>query len=83
MIELMVNSLRKISISVQLSDESEYEGGELQFYYKRDIVTAPKGRGAVIMFPSFMLHRVLSVTKGTKVFSFMDQWSPHFASFQV
>lgn len=60
------SSLRKISISVQLSEESDYEGGELQFYYKRDIITAPKNCGAVILFPSFMLHRVRPVTKGKR-----------------
>lgn len=59
-------SMRKISISIQLSDPEEYEGGELQFFFKRNTVTAPKTKGTAILFPSFMLHRVTPITKGTR-----------------
>lgn len=58
---------RKISIVVQLSDPSEYEGGELQIMRdSRDPITLPKQKGAVILFPSYMLHRVTPVTKGVR-----------------
>lgn len=60
-------SNRKLSISVQLSDESEYEGGELQFMINQHIVTAPKVKGTAIVFPSFALHRVTPVTKGNRM----------------
>ncbi|MCC6838489.1 MAG: 2OG-Fe(II) oxygenase [Bacteroidia bacterium] len=60
-------SNRKLSISVQLSDADEYEGGELQFMINQNIVTAPKEKGTAIIFPSFALHRVLPVTKGNRM----------------
>jgi PKHD-type hydroxylase len=57
---------RKLSISVQLSDPSDYEGGELQARVRSTIDVAPKTRGTVIAFPSFVLHRVTPVTAGVR-----------------
>lgn len=57
---------RKISISIQLSDEKEYEGGELEFKTGMDNIQAPKNVNSVILFPSYLLHRVKPVTKGTR-----------------
>ena len=57
---------RKLSISVQLSDPSEYEGGEIEFMIDENIIKAPREKGTVIIFPSFILHRVTPVTKGTR-----------------
>lgn len=57
---------RKLSISVQLSDPSGYEGGELQARVRNGIDIAPKSRGTVIAFPSFVLHRVTPVTSGIR-----------------
>jgi PKHD-type hydroxylase len=60
-------NLRKISITVQLSDSDEYEGGDLQLWMGgTQPYTAPRGKGNVIVFPSFMLHRVTPVTSGTR-----------------
>jgi len=53
---------RKISAVVMLNDG--YEGGELELYGK-DISYA-LGKGNVIIFPSFMLHKVHPVTKGLR-----------------
>lgn len=61
-----VSSLRRLSLSTQLSDPSEYVGGELQLKYNRDTITAPKTQGTVVAFPSYMLHRVMPVTKGVR-----------------
>lgn len=58
---------RKLSISVQLSDPSEYDGGELEFLVSRSATQAPKDLGAMIAFPSFLLHRVNPVTRGKRV----------------
>jgi len=58
---------RKISITIQLSDASEYEGGELEFWHPTTPRTAPKEKGTVIMFPSYYYHRVKPVTKGKRV----------------
>lgn len=59
-------STRKLSITIQLSDESEYEGGELQFMTNNKTVAAPKTKGTAIMFPSFIMHRVTPITKGAR-----------------
>ena len=59
-------SNRKLSISVQLSDPGEYEGGDLQFMINHKPVSAPKTKGTAIIFPSYALHRVLPVTAGTR-----------------
>lgn len=58
---------RKLSIIVQLSDPNEYEGGDLQIWVDRaEPVTVEKEKGTVIIFPSYLLHRVTPVTKGTR-----------------
>jgi len=62
----VLQSRRKLSISVQLSDPAQYEGCDLQFYAGNKIETAPRDRGAVIAFPSFVLHRVTPCVKGTR-----------------
>jgi PKHD-type hydroxylase len=59
-------SNRKLSITVQLSDSDEYEGGDLQFMVNQNIVTAPRDKGTAIVFPSFALHRVTPVTSGNR-----------------
>lgn len=62
------NLFRKLSISIQLSDETEYEGGDLIFYRHSflDATTAPKSKGTVVVFPSYVLHEVKPVTKGLR-----------------
>ena len=57
---------RKISIAVQLSDPDDYEGGDFQFRMRADALTVPRSKGAVVLFPSWMLHRVTPVTKGLR-----------------
>ena len=57
------DSGRKISISVQLSAAQDYEGGELELNSGK-ILSAPREAGAIVLFPSFMLHRVAPVTSG-------------------
>lgn len=56
---------RKLSLVCQLSDPSEYEGGELQIN-TGNILIPEKEKGTVILFPSYLLHRVTPVTKGTR-----------------
>ena len=58
------SSHRKLSITVQLTKEDEYEGGDLQFMVNQNIVTAPRKQGTVVIFPSFILHRVTPITRG-------------------
>jgi len=57
---------RKLSFSVQLTDPALYEGCNLEFQGGNKIEMAPRDRGAVIAFPSYVLHRVTPCTKGTR-----------------
>lgn len=56
---------RKLSISILLNDASEFEGGILQFKGMEDRNVLTK-RGSVIVFPSFIEHKVTPVTKGVR-----------------
>jgi PKHD-type hydroxylase len=56
---------RKLSISILLSDPSEFEGGELQFKGIEDQKVLTK-QGSIVVFPSFIEHRVTPVTKGVR-----------------
>lgn len=58
------NSTRKLAISVQLSDENDYEGGDLDFMKLE--TPSIRSQGSIIFFPSFMYHRVLPVTRGCR-----------------
>jgi PKHD-type hydroxylase len=58
-------SNRKLSLVCHLSDPSEYEGGELQIN-NGGIIVPENGKGTVVIFPSYLLHRVTPVTKGTR-----------------
>ena len=70
--------IRKLSMTCQLSDGSEYSGGELEFDFRqysphmRDEAqhlrkaTEISPKGSIIIFPSFIWHRVKPVTKGVR-----------------
>lgn len=57
---------RKLSLVVQLSDPSEYEGGNLEIVTGSNPTTVRKQRGLVIAFPAFNLHQVTPVTRGSR-----------------
>ncbi len=61
-----IQSHRKISVVVQLSDRSKFTGGELQFMTGKSVINSEMNRGDVILFPSYMLHRVTPVTEGER-----------------
>jgi PKHD-type hydroxylase len=58
--------VRKLSISIQLTDPNEYEGGELYLYDDDKGTVMDKTQGTLILFPSYVLHEVVPVTKGTR-----------------
>jgi PKHD-type hydroxylase len=59
-------SVRKLSFIVQLTDPTDYDGGEVEFLYAREPQTAPREQGSMTLFPSYLLHRVKPVTRGTR-----------------
>jgi PKHD-type hydroxylase len=70
----VLNKIRKISVSLCLSDKKEYEGGELLFDFRNNVkkksniksFDALKCKGSLVIFPSFVWHCVTPVTKGTR-----------------
>jgi PKHD-type hydroxylase len=61
-----VRPLRKLSISVQLSRSEDYDGGDLELMFGAEPRKLDRTRGACLVFPSFTLHRVTPVTRGTR-----------------
>lgn len=61
-----MNYHRKLSIVVQLSDPTEYEGGNLELAHEPPNQDELRQRGTVIVFPCFHRHRVSNVTKGKR-----------------
>ena len=65
--------LRKLSMTVSLTNPDEYEGGDLEFDFRNTdegsqprICEEVRKKGSVIVFPSFIHHQVTKVTKGTR-----------------
>ena len=59
------NNDRKLSVTVQLSETTDYKGGNFEF----DEVTTNadfRSKGTVLVFPSYLRHRVLPVISGTR-----------------
>jgi PKHD-type hydroxylase len=66
---------RKLSLTLQLTDKTEYEGGDFQFKWIQDtkksllnIITIDDAKdiGTIIIFPSFIHHQVMPITKGKR-----------------
>lgn len=65
--------LRKISMSVNLTDRSKYVGGEFLFKIPTEggeyITVTPENfgeKGSIVVFPSFVVHTVKPVIKGVR-----------------
>ena len=57
---------RKLSITVQLSEPAEYEGGDFSFSnVENPDLEAMRKKGSVLVFPSYLTHGVSPVTKGS------------------
>jgi len=57
---------RKLSMTVQLTDSVEYEGGNFEIFSASEPQILRKQRGLILVFPSYMLHQVTPVTKGSR-----------------
>ena len=62
------NLVRKLSASVLLTDPKNFEGGEFEFKFGNNSTdfTVDMDKGDIILFPSYILHRIRPVTKGTR-----------------
>ena len=67
--------VRKLSVTVTLTDPKEYKGGELEFDFRNlepdkkpntRTCTEILPKGSLVVFPSFVFHRVKPVTKGVR-----------------
>ena len=64
--------IRKLSASLSLVDGKEYEGGDFQLDFRNKEENSPhtvknvRLKGSVIVFPSFVWHRVTPVTSGQR-----------------
>ena len=67
--------IRKLSVTVTLSDPKDYKGGELEFDFrnldpdkKANIVKCKEilPKGSLVVFPSFVWHRVCPVKSGER-----------------
>ena len=60
-------SCRKVSASIQLSDPTEYEGGDIVFPNVGQPSSDELRRlGSVLIFPSYLVHSVMPVTRGQR-----------------
>jgi PKHD-type hydroxylase len=62
---------RKLSITIQLSEPDQYDGGDFEIrdycdYDSTQTITGMRPRGSLLVFPSFLMHRVAPVTRGLR-----------------
>tara|TARA_B100000073_G_scaffold232856_1_gene194594 strand:+ start:988 stop:1599 length:612 start_codon:yes stop_codon:yes gene_type:complete len=62
----LVGQVRKLSLSINLSEEDSYQGGalELQIGEATHIITGSAGSATV--FPSWTMHRITPITEGSR-----------------
>ena len=65
--------IRKLSMTLSLTDPKDYKGGDLEFDFRStdtgsqpQICKEVRPKGSIIVFPSFVWHRVKPVTKGIR-----------------
>ena len=58
--------IRKMSVVIQLSNPNDFEGGDLLLQTSNKPDVMKKEQGHLIMFPSYIVHGVTPVTKGTR-----------------
>jgi|TARA_R110000796_G_scaffold110578_1_gene222069 PKHD-type hydroxylase len=83
----VAGKIRKLSVTCTLSKPEDYEGGDLEFDTRQydpkegpKFVTSPELReqGSIVVFPSFVWHRVKPVTRGIRnsivIWNLGDPW---------
>ena len=63
-----IGNNRKLAFSIFANSKEEYEGGNLEiFSNNRKIPKTIKGsKGDLVIFPSYLMHRITPITKGTR-----------------
>lgn len=62
------NNIRKLTVSICLTDPLSYVGGEFQFFNgTKNNLTVNQPLGSIIVFPSWIMHQVTPVTKGKRI----------------
>ena len=60
----------KTYVIIQLSDGNDYEGGDFEFGITNTegtgLITGNRTKGCLLVFPSFLSHRVSPITKGKR-----------------
>ena len=64
--KMIDGNIRKLSVTVSLEDGEAYEGGDLEIYTGHEPLVVQKKKGMTAFFPSYQLHGVTPVTKGTR-----------------
>ena len=59
-------NFRKLTFIMQLSNETDYEGGEVILLNSSKPIIMPKTRGSIVIFPSYILHKVDPIKKGIR-----------------
>jgi PKHD-type hydroxylase len=59
------NTTRKLSLTVQLSDPGDYEGGDLEFL-AMPATSFLRHQGAAILFPALLTHRITPIARGSR-----------------
>ena len=67
--------IRKLSVTVSLSDPKDYKGGELEFDFRNNdpdkkanthVLKEIRSKGSLVVFPSHVWHRVKPVKRGVR-----------------
>ena len=56
---------RKLTVMVQLSERSDYDGGEFEIF-PYGVPAFSKARGSATIFPAFLFHRVTELQRGKR-----------------
>lgn len=60
-------TIRKLSFTIQLCDARTYDGGDVVLYDSfTDLISLNRELGSISFFPSYTIHEVTPVTKGTR-----------------
>lgn len=61
-----IMGLRKVSVTVQLSPQEDYDGGVLELQSGGRVLTPERPVGSAVLFPAWQPHRVTPVTRGVR-----------------